>query len=67
MVLTNYDKIKHCFTKKRNIMIQKTYLAGRKEKTMKKELMKEIEKLLEQASEKQVRMLARLIRAFFRV
>ena len=34
---------------------------------MKKELMKEIEKLLEQASEKQVRMLARLIREFFRV
>lgn len=66
MVLTNYDKINHYFTKK-NSMIQKTYLAGRKEKTMKKELMKEIEKLLEQASEKQVRMLARLIRAFFRV
>lgn len=67
MVLTNYDKINHYFTKKRNSMIQKTYLAGGKEKTMKKELMKEIEKLLEQASEKQVRMLARLIRAFFRV
>lgn len=37
------------------------------EDDMKKELLKEIEKLLEQASEKQVRMLARLIRAFFRV
>lgn len=67
MVITNYDKTKHYFMKKRNSVMQETYLAGRKEKTMKKELMKEIEKLLEQASEKQVRMLARLIRAFFRV
>lgn len=64
MVLTNYDKIKHCFTKKRNSMIQKTYLAGRKENKMKKELMDRIVELLEQANEKELKLLERLIRVY---
>lgn len=63
MASTNYDERKHYLVKKKHNNTE-SYLAGRKENKMKKELMDRIVKLLEQADEKELKLLERLIRVY---